>query len=525
MAKKSKVVTSAIVSASLVAGMGMAAYAVPEKPSGDGGSAPSSSQSGGSSQGGNMVAPGGSSSASVSYSGATTFSADTTASDATYNSSTGGQNALLVSDGTVNLNKITVTKSGDEGSENSDFYGTNAGILAYENGKVIISDATISTGGAHANAVFAYGSGAIEISNSTINTTGNNSGGVMVTGGGTLKATDLTVETAGNSSAAIRSDRGGGTMTIVNGEYKTNGVGSPAIYSTADVNVKGAKLEATVSEGVVIEGANSVALEETTVESTNTQLNGKSETYKNIFIYQSMSGDADEGVGTFAAKDSTLTSNKGEQFFVTNTSAVINLENNTYNNSDSESLFLLAQASAWGTSGQNGGQVSLNLANDEVKGDMQFDNISSLTLNLDKGSYLKGKMAGGSSKEVRLTDKESVWVLDDDVTLTFLEDADTTFQNIYSNGHTLTVNGEVVNVNTGTPPEHKVGATTTSAIATVEVIDIPKTDEEKMWEMVIVCLLGAGFIAVVVTFIVMIATYNKPSKKVRAIQDTDNMVK
>lgn len=523
MAKKSKVVTSAIVSASLVAGMGMAAYAVPEKPSGDGGSAPSSSQSGGSSQGGNMVAPGGSSSASVSYSGATTFSADTTASDATYNSSTGGQNALLVSGGTVNLNKITVTKSGDESSENSDFYGTNAGILAYENGKVIIGDATISTGGAHANAVFAYGSGAIEISNSTINTTGNNSGGVMVTGGGTLKATDLTVETAGNSSAAIRSDRGGGTMTIVNGEYKTNGVGSPAIYSTADVNVKGAKLEATVSEGVVIEGANSVALEETTVESTNTQLNGKSETYKNIFIYQSMSGDADEGVGTFTAKDSTLTSNKGEQFFVTNTSAVINLENNTYN-SDSESLFLLAQASAWGTSGKNGGNVSLNLMNDEVKGDMQFDDISSLTLNLSGGSYLRGMMVGGT-KNVKISDASSVWVLEGDVELEFLEDADTTFQNIYSNGHTLKVNGEVVPVNAGTPPEHKAGTSAIDNVPVVEIVEIPKTDEEKMWEIVIACLAGAGFIAVVVTFIVMVATYNRPSEKERAVQDANNMVK
>ena len=527
MVKKNKVVLSAIVSASLVAGLGMAAYAVPERSAGETGGTHSNSRS--TSGGGNASdrTMGGSSSASVSYSGATTFSADTTASEATYSSSTGGQNALLISGGEINLTKVTVSKSGDESSENSDFYGTNAGILVYNGGKLNLSDSTVSTGGAHANAVFAYGEGStVDVKNTTITTTGNNSGGVMVTGGGTLTANNLTVETSGNSSAAIRSDRGGGTMTVSEGSYKTSGVGSPAIYSTADITVKNAELEATASEGVVIEGNNSVTLDTVSLVDTNTTLNGNSETYKNVFIYQSMSGDADEGTGNFSAKDTEFTTNKGDTFFVTNTSAVINLENNTYVNNDSEGAFLRAQAGKWGTSGKNGGTVSVNLTNDEVKGDVVLDEISSLTLRLARKSYLRGQMSGGSVN-VKIADEFSVWVLENDVELEFLEDADGTFQNIYSNGHTLKVNGEVVSVNTGTPPEHKFGAYTNFNNSYKD--SSADEEDENIWEgwgIIYAIIAGVGFVAVVTTLIVMIVTYNKPSKKKKAsaTQDPLNMV-
>ena len=509
-----RVAASGLVAMSLVAAIGMGAYAVPEAPGGSGGGAPGSSQGGGN-QGGGGAPGGGSSAASVSYTGATEFSSDTEISGATYGSTTGGQNAILVSGGTVNLSGITVNKTGDESAENSDFYGTNAGILVYNDGKLTLNDATINTGGGHANAVFAYGSGVIEINDSTIKTSGNNSGGVMVTGGGSLTANRLTVETAGNSSAAIRSDRGGGTMAIMEGSYKTTGVGSPAIYSTASIVVNGAKLESTASEGVVIEGSNSVLLDNVTLTDTNNTLNGNSETYKNVFIYQSMSGDAEEGTGMFTAANTSFTTNQGDTFFVTNTTALISLSNNTYINNDSDGIFLRAQAGKWGTSGANGGQVSLHLSNDEVYGDMELDSISSLTLELEEGSYLRGKLTA-STASVKLSET-SVWVLEGDVAIDALEDADAEYQNIYSNGHTLTVNGTAVSVNTGTPPEHKASyadgttATTTAGAASDESVSMPKE-----WAIIFAALAGAGFIAVVTTFIVMAVKLHRARKADKA---------
>lgn len=278
---------------------------------------------------------GGTSSSNVSYSGVITFNSNITEDNKTYTSNNSSENAILVTGGVSTINSCTITKSGDSDGDEADFYGVNAGVLV-SSGTLNIKSCKINTNGSHANAVFAYKEGTINISDTVINTESNNSGGVMVTGGGTLNANNLTVKTTGNSAASIRSDRGGGTLKVTGGTYETNGQGSPAIYSTAEIIVDGARLTSTSSEGVVVEGANSVSLNNTELTDTNNTLNGNSETYKNIFLYQSMSGDADSGVSSFTAKDSTITTNKGDTIFVTNTKSTINLENNTIANKDGD---------------------------------------------------------------------------------------------------------------------------------------------------------------------------------------------
>ena len=165
----------------------------------------------------------------------------------------------------------------------------------------------------------------VTISNSSITTTGDNAGGIMTTGGGTTNATNLTINTSGTSSAAIRSDRGGGTVNVEKGTYTTTGQGSTSIYSTADITVKGATLVAKASEGIVIEGANTVTIENCDLTDSNTKLNGQSTTYKNIFLYQSMSGDASNGTATFTAKNSNITTNNGDSFYITNEAQSITL--------------------------------------------------------------------------------------------------------------------------------------------------------------------------------------------------------
>ena len=99
------------------------------------------------------------------------------------------------------------------------------------------------------------------VKDTSITTTGSGSGGIMTTGGGITFANNLVVHTSGRSSAAIRTDRGGGTVAVDGGTYTTDGLGSPAIYSTADISVSNAALVSNQSEGVCIEGKNSVTLE------------------------------------------------------------------------------------------------------------------------------------------------------------------------------------------------------------------------------------------------------------------------
>ena len=122
-----------------------------------------------------------------------------------------------------------------------------------------------------------------------------------------------------------------------NAELEFNGTGSLTINGNQ-----------TTSEGIVIEGKNSVSLENSTLIDTNSELNGKSTTYKNIFLYQSMNGDASDGVSNFTASNSTITTNKRDTFYITNTSAIINFVNNKITNNDSTGSFLRAQSDAWG---------------------------------------------------------------------------------------------------------------------------------------------------------------------------------
>ena len=411
----------------------------PDKPNGDGGTPPDKPD-------GNGSMPGGNSNANVSHTGETEISSDTTNESTSYSSTTGSQNALLVSGGTSTISNAVITKTGDSDGDNSDFYGTNAAVLVKE-GTLNINGGTVTTNGSHANAVFAYANGKINIADTTIKTTSNNSGAVMVTGGGTLTANNVTAETDGNSSAPIRSDRGGGTLTVNGGTYTANGKGSPAIYSTADIIVNDATLISTKSEGAVVEGKNSISLNNVTLTDTNTVLHGNSETYKNIFLYQSMSGDADEGTASFTAKDSTITTNKGDTIFVTNTKAVITLINNKIINNDSTGCFLRIQSGKWGNSGSNGGDVTLNAENQEIEGNIYVDNISTLSLNLTNESMYKGILNGdNTAKTLSLSlDRNSTLTLTGDSYITSLEDEDSSYSNINFNGYKLYVNGTAIN--------------------------------------------------------------------------------
>ena len=394
---------------------------------------------------GDMGQPGVGNNANVSHNGVIEISSDTTNNLQTYSSTESSQNALLVTNGTSKISSAKITKSGNSNDENSDFYGTNAAVLV-KNGTLNIDGGSVTTNGSHANGIFAYANGTINLTNTNIKTTSNNSGAIMVTGG-KLNATNVTAETDGNSSVPIRSDRGGGTMIVNGGKYTANGIGSPVIYSTANVTVNNATLISTKSEGAVVEGKNLITLNNVNLTDTNTTLNGNSETYKNIFIYQSMSGDADEGLASFSAKDSIIITNKGDTIFVTNTKATISLTNNKIINNDSTGAFLRIQSGKWGRSGSNGGDVTLNANNQTINGDIFVDNISTLNMKLTNGSNYTGKINGNNTaKNITLSlDSTSKIKLTGDTYVTTLEDVDSSYSNINFNGYKLYVNGIAIN--------------------------------------------------------------------------------
>lgn len=87
-------------------------------------------------------------------------------------------------------------------------------------------------------------------------------------------------------------------MVVDGGSYTSNGTGSPAVYSTADIAVNNADLTANGSEAVCIEGLNSLHLFDTDLTG-NMSDDEQNDCTWNVILYQSMSGDSEVGNSTF----------------------------------------------------------------------------------------------------------------------------------------------------------------------------------------------------------------------------------
>lgn len=290
----------------------------------------------------------------------------------------------------------------------------------------------------------------VNISDSTITTTADNSGGIQTTGGGTTNASNLTVTTSGNSSAAIRSDRGGGTVNVDGGTYTSNGYNSPAVYSTADITVKNAELTANNSEALVIEGENSITLEDCTVYGNMSDTNGTSsdENVHNVMIYQSMSGDAEVGTSSFSMTGGSLTSNNGDMFYITNTNCTLSLTGVKLTNKDSDGYLLNVTGNSashgWGSAGSNGAQVTFTADNQTLKGNIRVDSISTLDMTLSGNSTFTGTVNvidnedGGtavSDNAVITIENGSTWNLTGNCMISNLTNNGT----INFNGYTITL--------------------------------------------------------------------------------------
>ncbi len=372
-----------------------------------------------------------------------------------YESSIEDESVILVTEGgNLSITGSKINKSGDaSNTENSDFYGVNAAVLVQSNSIATIKDAEINTNAKGSNAVFSTGENSkIYISDSTITSNGLRSArGLDATYNGYIEADNVTITTTGASSATLATDRGEGTVKVSNSKLTTNGAGSPVIYSTGDISINNTTGVANGSQMVVVEGKNSATITDSTLIASG-KGNRNDVDKAGIMIYQSMSGDASEGKGTFTVINSSLSISENSDvyktapmFFVTNTTAEINLTN-TKLSYGSNILLSIAGTSEWGTSGSNGGIVTLNTNNQTMKGDIILDSLSSLDMSFVKTSY-KGKInSTNMAKEVSLKlDKDSQITLTGDSYVTSLSNDDNRNSNIEFNGYKLYVNGVAIN--------------------------------------------------------------------------------
>jgi len=334
-------------------------------------------------------------------------------------------------------NAIVQKTAGDASSADAaSFRGVNSAVRVYDSAVLTISDSVIEASASNATGVFAYDGGTIHISNSTVTVTGGGAGGVQVAGGGTLIGENLTVTSA--SKAAIRSDRGGGTILLDGGTYTSTGKnGCPAIYSTADVTVKNATCVSEQSRAVIIEGKNTVTVENCIFEG-NDQSSKEGSVKANVLLYQSASGDASEGTSVFTMTGGEMTCHSGAMFYCTNTDSVINLTGAALNLSEDGTL-LIVSTGRWGKDGRNGGDCVLNAEDQELEGTIAVDAISTLELNMVDTTYTG--VIEGEGRVCVTMDGGSTWMLTGD---SYISEFNGDMGCVITNGFVLYVDGVAV---------------------------------------------------------------------------------
>ncbi|MCD7803925.1 MAG: hypothetical protein LUH03_02065 [Oscillospiraceae bacterium] len=405
-----------------------------------------SSDMGNLSNGGGMG--GGSFSGVDSYDAVVTYTEDGTYSDMDYTSTVSDENAVLVTSGDVTISDSTISRisSDSTGGDNSSFYGVGASALV-TSGTLRITNTTITSDSAGGAGVFAYGDGIAYVSDTTITTEQDTSGGIHVAGGGTLYAWNLTVSTSGESSAAIRSDRGSGTMVVDGGTYVSNGTGSPAVYSTADITVANATLTANSSEAICIEGLNTIRLFDCDLSGSMLDSSQNDCTW-NVIVYQSMSGDSEVGNGTFMMIGGSLTANNGGMFYTTNTESTFLISGVDITYAEDSEFFLKCTGNSnqrgWGSIGSNGADCTFTARKQAMEGAVIYDSISNLDFYMLDGSVLTGYFVDDESNAGNVGDGEcNVYI---DSTSTWIVTNYSTVTNLYCEGTIADADGNTVTI-------------------------------------------------------------------------------
>lgn len=349
---------------------------------------------------------------------------------------TADQNAFIGKNkAVIDIENSVFDKIGDTTSDdNSNFRGQNAVVLGIEGSQINIKGSNITSNSKGSNAVFATGEGSvINVENTNIHTKSDSSRGLDATYKGTVNGKNLTITTEGAHSATLATDRGEGTITAEAAKLTTSGEGSPVIYSTGNIIVNNVNGIANNSEIGVVEGKNSITL-------TNSNVTG----YKGngFMLYQSFSGDAESGIARLKAENNTLTTHAtGAFLYVNNTTAEVDLSNNTISMPNTSTLVKAAADFRWGKTGENGGHLTLRTSNQELSGNIMADSISTIALDMTNGSSLVGAVnTDNAAKEVTVKlSKDSNWILTGDSYVKSLNNEDTTGSNIHLNGYKLVV--------------------------------------------------------------------------------------
>ena len=350
-------------------------------------------------------------------------------------------NVLTVTNETQEFMYYRFSKRGGTDGEDTeaDTLGKNAAILAKESAQFTLRDSLVLSYGSHAHGLFSLGEGTnIIVSDCVILTMSNDSSGLMTSDGGKISAIHVTAGTYGTGSPAVNVSEGGGSVTAERGHYYTEGTNSPAILARGEAGISMAKIEAGSSQAVKSEGEAAVTLQSCDITANHeAQPTDNISPYQAVMIYRADSGNPLSETSYFTMNNGKLDCMKGDVFYATNVNATISLMNADITNHDSDGAFLRAGASSWGTSGINGGKITLSALGQNIDGNIILDSASDMNMYLTEGSLFTGAVnPTGTSARIFVSLSNSRWILTGDSHVSSLA---CEAGSINLNGHTLYV--------------------------------------------------------------------------------------
>ena len=346
-----------------------------------------------------------------------------------------GDNVLTLSAEEQEYMYYRFTKRGSA-SDDADTNGSNAAILANDSATLRLRDSLIFSDGSHAHGVFSLGNETnITVSECVVATMGSNSSGLMTYDEGIIGVVHATVETFGENSPALNVHGSGGQITAERGSYSTSGVNSPVILTNGQAGMSNARLEAKSSQAVIAEGDANVQLQSCDVTANSEAASSD----QAVMIYRAGTGNPLSETSYFTMSGGTLTSNNGDVFYASNVNTAISLTEVGITNNDENGAFLKAGASSWGTTGLNGGRITLYATRQNIEGDIELDGVSDMNMYLSDNSYFTGAInTTGTSARIFVSISSSRWTLTADSHVSRLN---CSAESINLNGHTLYVNG------------------------------------------------------------------------------------
>lgn len=317
---------------------------------------------------------------------------------------------------------LNLTKESGETTdkESSIYYGLNSAVIVKDGSSMELINSDITTNVSYSSAFFLTGlNGTAKLDNINISTNKEYSSGLVSSDYGSITALDLDITTKGDNSTSLKSITSNSEINIEDSYLYTEGLYSPLIYSSGKINLTNTDGTALNSNIATIEGSNSITITDSKLTTEHITNNDNP---AGIYIYneQSKSISADYTNATFTSTSSRLTIKETDNyesipmFYVTNIKATINITDTELDYSNNILLKVVGN-DTYGDIGNNGGEVTFTATDQELKGNIEIDDISKVRFNLNNSHY-EGQINGNdSSKAVDITfDKTSTWTLTGD---------------------------------------------------------------------------------------------------------------